>query len=586
MNVYESDILKIINENGFENQRTISELSGHSLGMVNKSIRNLIAGGYLSDDHRITPKARKLFKATKPERAVILAAGFGLRMIPINMETPKAFLNVKGELLIERLINQLHEAGVKEIYIVVGFLKEQFEYLIDKYNVKLIVNMEYKEKGNLYSLLCAERYIGNTYILPCDIWCRTNPFSKNELYSWYMVSEHIDNQSEVRVNRKSEIVKKMKSEDGNTMIGISYITKPDADKLINRMNELKDEYIYDGSFWEEALFQKERMYVNARIAAEDDAIEINTYEQLRVIDGYSENIRSDSLSAVAEALSVTPDEITDIEAVKKGMTNRSFSFMCRDRKYIMRIPVEESCPVVDRKKEKAVYESLAGSTFSENVIYINKDNGYKISEYIKAERHCNAQDEKDMLMCMNALKKFHNSGIKTDYECDLFKRAEFYESLRKGRTSLYRDYDDTKKKVFSLRTYIEEHAAEKVLAHLDTAPENFLIMRDEDGNEKVRLIDWEYARVHDPHADIALFAISALYDKKMVDCLIDMYFNNSCSTSTRAKIYCYISVCGLMWSNWCEYKQQNGVEFGEYSMKQYRYAKEYYRYAEEMINSI
>ena len=83
--------------------------------------------------------------------------------------------------------------------------------------------------------------------------------------------------------------------------------------------------------------------------------------------------------------------------------------------------------------------------------------------------------------------------------------------------------------------------------------------------------------------DIAMFCIYALYDKRRVNRLINLYFEGSCPTETRIKIYCYIAACGLLWSNWCEYKRSLGVEFGEYSLRQYRYAKDYYKFAcEEM----
>ena len=116
------------------------------------------------------------------------------------------------------------------------------------------------------------------------------------------------------------------------------------------------------------------------------------------------------------------------------------------------------------------------------------------------------------------------------------------------------------------------HAGEKVLTHIDAVPDNFLLTGDD-----IRLIDWEYAGEQDPHVDIAMFAIYALYDRAQVDTLIDAYFPEGCPGETRLKIYCYVAACGLLWSNWCEYKRQLGVEFGEYSLRQYRYAKEFYR---------
>ena len=86
--------------------------------------------------------------------------------------------------------------------------------------------------------------------------------------------------------------------------------------------------------------------------------------------------------------------------------------------------------------------------------------------------------------------------------------------------------------------------------------------------------------------DIAMFCIYSLYSKRQCDQLIDIYFENSCSKATRAKIYCYIAICGLLWSNWCEYKRKLGVEFGEYSLRQYRFAKDYYKYAKELMEEV
>ena len=94
----------------------------------------------------LTHKSRKILQQNKPQNAVILAAGFGMRMVPINTEVPKGLIEINGEPLIERLIKQLHEVGIENIYIVVGFLKEQYEYLIDKYSVRLIVNPDYVHK--------------------------------------------------------------------------------------------------------------------------------------------------------------------------------------------------------------------------------------------------------------------------------------------------------------------------------------------------------------------------------------------------------------------------------------------------------
>ena len=129
---------------------------------------------------------------------------------------------------------------------------------------------------------------------------------------------------------------------------------------------------------------------------------------------------------------------------------------------------------------------------------------------------------------------------------------------------------------------IAAHAGEKVLTHIDAVPDNFLFV-EKDGKEEIRLIDWEYAGMQDPHVDVAMFCIYSLYNKRQVDRLIAAYFTEGCDDATRIKIYCYIAACGLLWSNWCEYKRNLGVEFGEYSLRQYRYAKDYYRIVQEEL---
>ena len=137
MNKQESDILLALANEQYINQRILAEYTGHSLGVVNRSLKNLIDSGYLDTYCNLTLKARQYISENSPQNAVILAAGFGMRMVPINTETPKALLKVDGEPLIERLIHQLHKVGIYKIYVVVGFMKEYFEYLIDDFGAFL-----------------------------------------------------------------------------------------------------------------------------------------------------------------------------------------------------------------------------------------------------------------------------------------------------------------------------------------------------------------------------------------------------------------------------------------------------------------
>ena len=136
-----------------------------------------------------------------------------------------------------------------------------------------------------------------------------------------------------------------------------------------------------------------------------------------------------------------------------------------------------------------------------------------------------------------------------------------------------------------MKIFIDKQNVEKCLTHIDAVPDNFLFSTI-DGKEEIHLIDWEYAGMQDPHLDIAMFAIYSCYNKRQIDRLIDYYFEDSCSKQNRVKIYCYIAIAGLLWSNWCEYKRHLGIEFGEYAEMQYKYAKKYYKLALQKMSEL
>ena len=606
LSTQEADILSALNNHTFNNQRDLATYTGHALGMVNKSVRNLIDHSLVkvvNDSYGVskimlTRNAKEMLKLSRPKHAIILAAGFGMRMVPINLETPKALLSVNGERIIERIIKQLHGVGVSDIHVVVGFMKERFEYLIDKYCVDLIVNRDYAKNNNIHSLVLASRYLDNCYIIPSDVWCDQNPFSSTELYSWYMVSDEIDDESDVRVNRKNELVRVNASQPGNAMVGISYLTGTTASIVKRRIEEYTKNPHYDESFWEEALYgnkndgqEPDRMIVKARVVHAANVVEINTYEQLRDLDDSSSELHSDAIDTIKNVFGVDDNDITNITVLKKGMTNRSFLFNVNNTKdtslagkYIMRIPGEGTDKLINRKHEADVYHAISGKGLCDDPVYINPDYGYKITKFLDGARNCDPTNDDDLIRAMDKLRSFHNMKLQVNHTYDIFGQINFYKSLWNGEPSMYDDHKKTTEHVFELKDYIDKQPHDWCLTHIDAVPDNFLFYK-KNGSDKegLQLTDWEYSGMQDPHVDIAMFCIYSLYDKEQVDHLIDIYFKETCSEPVRTKIYCYIAACGLLWSNWCEYKSHLGVEFGEYSLRQYRFAKDYYRYAKERI---
>lgn len=573
MNIQEQKILVQLAENHVSiTQRQLAALSSQSLGVVNKAIRSLIEKELVDTKYRVTQKGYHLLEDKKPKRAIILAAGFGLRMIPINTEIPKGLLEVKGERLIERIIRQLHKKGIFEIYVVVGFLKEKYEYLIDLFGVELIANMSYASKNNLHSLFAAQDHLEDAYIIPCDVWVKDNPFKTYELYSWYMVTDALSRRSPLGITRDGFLIPV--PSNGREMVGIAFFSKVDAVTLRNEMKLLVNDERFDTHFWEDALILENSLKVLAQVVSSKDVLEINTFEQLRAADSHSDSLEGSAIRIIAEVLKTQINDISDVTLMKKGMTNRSFYFSCEGNRYIMRIPGEGTDQLINRQAEYVVYETIKDCRLCDDTIYFNPENGYKISRFLDKIRVCDPKNEEDVSRCMKRLRDFHEIGLQVPHHFELEEQIEFYESLWLDRPSIFPDYHLTKERVLALRDFIDSFQIQRSLTHIDAVPDNFLMSELDDS---IWLIDWEYAAMQDPHLDLAMFAVYSFYTRKQIDWLIDLYFDGNASNSIRLKIYTYVAMAGLLWSNWSEYKRNLGVEFGEYTVRQYRYAKDFSR---------
>ena len=287
----------------------------------------------------------------------------------------------------------------------------------------------------------------------------------------------------------------------------------------------------------------------------------------------------------ARALNADPKELSGFSELQAGKTNRSCLFFHGGQSYILRIPGAGTANLVDRRQEAAVYRAISGKEFCDDVVYLNPETGLKITRYLEGARCCDPYSSKDTALCMQLLRRLHEQDLRVAHRFDLFDRIESYEALRNGSRSSYGDYHETKAKVLSLRDFVESAPKKNCLAHIDSVPSNFLFFPS-GGKERLQLTDWEYAGMQDPHVDVAMFCLSSMYDRAHTDRLIDIYFNGACDRITRIKIYCYLAICGLLWSNWCEYKKLLGVAFGAYADFQYHFSKEYSAIAAEEIQAL
>ena len=578
-------ICRQLHESPEATQRELAKSAGLSLGAVNAIIKECMALGYLRQDGTrqllLTEAGQAELEKYRVKNAIILAAGFGSRFVPLTFETPKGLLSVHGQPMIERQIEQLLEKGIKEIIIVVGYKKESFDYLIDKYGVKLVCNPEYAVKNNLSSLYYARKWLSHSYILMSDIWIEDNIFNLYEADSWYSSLYHEGTTNEwcVTASPTDKINSiKIGGSDSWVMVGPAFIDSSIMESLSSHLIEYYKKPGTDDFYWEQILIENLKsmpIYMNKQTG---NVHEFENLEELRLFDhSYNDASNSKIMIAIAKAFNVKESEIQNIKPIKVGMTNHSFTFTHKGTKYIMRVPGEGTDKMIDRKQEYNVYQIISKLNISDDVVCIDPDTGYKITKYLEHARVCDPESITDVKACMKKLREFHEMKLTVEHEFDIFERIEYYESLWLKPESCFRDYKDTKTNIMSLKSIVDAMEKEHVLTHIDAVPDNFLFDSADNGEQRIRLIDWEYSAMQDPHVDIAMFAVYSMYEREQIEPLIDSYFPEGCPDTVRYKIYAYIAMCGLLWSNWCEYKSHLGVEFGEYSLRQYRFAKDYYR---------
>lgn len=258
--------------------------------------------------------------------------------------------------------------------------------------------------------------------------------------------------------------------------------------------------------------------------------------------------------------------------LKQGMTNNSFIFSINNERYIIRVPGLNTEKIINREQEFDVYQAIKGEEFIEPIIYIDKEKGYKISKFIENSHTVNPQDWNEISACLKRLRDFHNQLHRVEHCFDVFEHINYYESLMPN-ASIYEDYAETKKNIESLKPIIENLVKDWTLCHIDAVYDNFLVTEEQD----VYLIDFEYAAMQDPDLDVAMFIVYSLFDRNEIDRIIDIYFEHQVTPLKRYKIYSYIAMAGLLWSNWCEAKQDETLLNSSYAKQQYNYAKNFYQ---------
>lgn len=259
--------------------------------------------------------------AYKVDNAVIMAAGTASRFAPLSYERPKALIEVKGEVLIERQIRQLQEAGIPQIIVVVGYMKEDFRYLEDKFGVILVDNDSYLTRNNNASIYAAKDYIRNTYICSSDNYFNENPFESEVDEAYYAAVFAQGHTEEWCMQEDAEgfiCDVQVGGEDAWFMLGHVFWSEEFSKAFLEILEKIYDLPETANVLWEKIFMDHlDVLKMKIRKYPESFIFEFDTLDELRQFDtSYIDDTRSEILQSVAQTLGCRQRDIQEVHSYK------------------------------------------------------------------------------------------------------------------------------------------------------------------------------------------------------------------------------------------------------------------------------
>ena len=270
-------------------QRDIAKETKLSLGTINKAISELLDNKLIDKENSITRSGLEVLEPYRVKKAIFLAAGFGSRLVPITLNTPKPMVLVNGKRIIETLLDAVVKAEIEEIYIVTGYLSEQFEILKKKYpQIKFVENNMYNEANNISSAYLVRNLIKNAYVLESDLYLYNSKLIRKYEYHSNFLGYYVDRTDDWCLDVKNGIITKEKVGGINCyqMVGISYYDEEDGKKIEKDMEDVFKSPGGKEKYWEQVILDicKKNYNIYLRECQKEDIIEIDTFNELKAID--------------------------------------------------------------------------------------------------------------------------------------------------------------------------------------------------------------------------------------------------------------------------------------------------------------
>ena len=577
------EVLNALRREPSASQRDVAASSGLSLGTVNSTLKSLQEEG-LVEDGKPTPAGMETLAPYKVDNAVILAAGLSSRFAPISYEKPKGVLRVRGEVLIERQIEQLREAGITDITVVVGYKKEYFFYLRKKYGVTLVNNDEYASRNNNGSLWRVRGCLGNTYVCSSDDYFTQNPFDAYvfKAYSSAQYAEGPTKEWCMETGAGGRITKvTVGGSNSWYMLGHVYFDRAFSERFVKILEEEYDRPETVDMLWEDLYIEHiKELDMVLRPYPAGVINEFDSLDELRAFDPhFLENVDSEIFDNIVAVLGCTKAEIHDVYPLKQGLTNLSCHFATNDGEYVYRHPGIGTELLINRAGEVAAQKAAKQLGIDETFIHEDPERGWKISRFIPNCKNLDPHDPAQVARAMQMARSLHESGVTVETTFDFYQEAKRYESLllEKGPIDIP-GYAEDAADADALEAFVVADAAPMCLSHNDFFMLNFLI----DDADRYYLIDWEYSGMSDYANDFGTFCVCCQLSPEEIDAALEAYFGRKPTRAERAHNLAHIALAGWCWYLWSLLKEAEGDFVGEWLYIYYNYGREYLTRALEL----
>lgn len=579
-------------------QRDLAKAIGVSSRTAKAVFKGLVDGKLADCSGTVLASGLRALRPYKVDNAIIMAAGVSSRLAPLSYEKPKGLLTVKGEVLVERQIRQLHEAGIDDITVVVGYMKEKFLYLQDKFGVDVVVNGDYCRYNNTSTLIRVLSKLRNTFICSSDNYFTENVFEPYVYDSYYAASYFPGKTDEwgIRTNRCGRITGIDHSPAGMwCMMGHVYFSRGFS-RAFGRI--LREEYGRESTrheLWESVLERNlRRLDMNIRKYPHGVVLEFDSLRDLRAFDhDFMRNCGSNLARLTADrrrAEKVVKGLFgARIEMFERlgGLTNRSYkTTLDTGRTVVVRIPGEGTSAIINREDERVSTELGCRCGVDARLHYFGKD-GVKVMDYIDGAVTMNAgllRKPKNIRAVAKVFRTLHGSGCDTRVRFEIFKMADQYRRvIAEGGVPLYPDFARVTERVSAIKSQVDRDCRIRTVpCHNDSLCENWIL----DARGKMYLIDWEYAGMNDAMWDLADVSIEAGYSAANDAMLLRAYLGRSPTANERRNFLANKIYLDYLWTLWGKTRvPYDGQAMEDYALARYERLKRNIRAYKEGGNS-